>query len=63
MEFGCVLFEMPDNGGDGSGWASIEGGKPFRVGGVQDLAQNIRWWTNLTYNSVNGLRGFRSNTQ
>jgi len=62
MQFGCVLFETPDNGGDGSGWASIEGGIPFRVGSVQDLAQNIRWWTNLTYNGVNDLRGFRSNT-
>lgn len=62
MEFGVVLFESPESGGDGSGWASVEGGDVFRVGNVQDLAQNIRWWTNLTYNGIRGQRGFRSNT-
>jgi len=62
MEFGCVLFEIPENGGDSSGWACVEGGDVVRVGNVQDLAQNIRWWTNLNYTAVSDQRGFRNNT-
>lgn len=33
----------------GDGWASIDGGTPFRVKGVTDLASDVWWLTNLEF--------------
>lgn len=60
MQFGAVLFDTPENAGDGSGWACIAGESPFRVSGINDLQHDARWWTNITFNSVSDQRSFRS---
>jgi hypothetical protein len=51
--YGAVLFdvERQANGAfiakPGSGWASIEGEKAFRISGIHDLSLEVVWLTNL----------------
>lgn len=50
--FGCVLFDLTDVKGrmvpmPGKGWASIAGGKAQRINSPDDLAQEVKWLTNL----------------
>lgn len=51
--FGCVLFDLTDVGDGrmapmpGKGWASVGGGKASRINGVDDLARDVKWLTNL----------------
>lgn len=47
LKFGCVLFD--DTAQHNTGWASQEGGEPFRVAATKDLASDTIWWTNLPY--------------
>lgn len=54
-KFGCVMFDTPEssNGNSstivpGSGWASIDGEKAFRVSSTGDLSNNVKWLTNLS---------------
>lgn len=51
--FGCVLFDMQDDGSErmtpqpGKGWASANGKEAVRIHSPDDLASDIRWLTNL----------------
>lgn len=51
--FGCVLFDMQDDGSGkmspqaGKGWASANGKEAMRINSPADLATDIRWLTNL----------------
>ena len=51
--FGCVLFDLMDLGDGrmspmpGKGWASVGGQKASRINGLDDLASNVKWITNL----------------
>lgn len=56
--FGCVMFDLQDNGSGenvpmpGSGWASIEGRTAYRVKSVNELNNDVKWLTNLTQNTL-----------
>lgn len=53
LKFGCVIFDsQEDQDGkripmSGSGWASIEGDKSFRIKSSGDLKNDVKWLTNL----------------
>lgn len=54
LKFGCVMFDLQEvehgkfNPMPGSGWASIEGNDSFRFININDLSENVKWWTNLS---------------
>lgn len=56
--FGCVMFDLQDNGSGeniplpGSGWASLEGGLAYRIKSVSELHNNVKWLTNLNQNTL-----------
>ena len=45
MGFGVVQFD--DMRPDGGGWASADGGRARRIGGIGDLQSDVIWWTNI----------------
>lgn len=51
--FGCVLFDLHDDGSEqmvaqyGKGWASINGKSAFRVTTPKELSKDVIWLTNL----------------
>ncbi len=53
LKVGCVLFDYQENEDGknmpvfGTGWASISGGPAFRIRGVNDLSNDVKWITNL----------------
>lgn len=53
LSFGCVMFDLADDGmgkaipQPGGGWASIAGRPAFRVSRMTDLANDVRWLSNL----------------
>jgi len=57
MDFGVVLFDdvllsKKDKNrriSPREGWASVEGGKAFRIKAITELASNVRWMTNLAF--------------
>lgn len=57
-KFGAVMFDLvEDSSGQsipqpGSGWASIEGGKSFRIKSSNELANDVKWLTNLSQNTL-----------
>lgn len=67
-EFGCVFFDLQENPDGkmipwtGKGWASINGGKAFRINQAEDLDANIKWLTNLSEQSFYRSNAFKKNT-
>jgi len=54
LKFGCVMFDLVEvehskfQPMPGSGWASIEGNDAFRFNNINELSENVKWWTNLS---------------
>jgi hypothetical protein len=48
LNYGCVLFDSPQNPEDG-GWASAAGAAAKRINGPGDLAMDTIWLTNIDY--------------
>lgn len=54
VKFGCVMFDLQENMEGkmvplpGSGWASIEGKKAFRISSTADLSAEVKWLTNIS---------------
>lgn len=67
LRFGCVCFDLQKSENDklvpwpGSGWASIEGGKAFRIKSVADLNGDVKWWTNLNRDIFYKSNSFKQN--
>lgn len=66
-EFGCVFFDLQETEGKmipwiGKGWASINGGKAFRINQAEDLDANIKWLTNLSEQNFFKSNAFKKNT-
>jgi hypothetical protein len=48
-KFGCVLFD--DEKEPGAAWAAVNGGEAKRIEGINELATDTIWWSNMTYES------------
>jgi len=58
FKFGCILFDLIEiSQGEfgpmpGSGWASVDGYVAFRFNNIKDLSENVKWWTNLSQETL-----------
>lgn len=66
ISFGCVFFDLQQRENKsfpwpGSGWASIEGNKAYRIKGPEELSKDFIWLSNLKNDAWYQSNIFRQN--